>query len=144
MGGVTGRQGVLTPPRHLIPPLVFPAVRISLIFTKDCSIYICTGYGHLFWLQIFPFIWVDALTLTADCSVYLILITDFFSFEMGLTAGATGQQRMLTPPRHLDDLTSGMSRGPCLLCSRICISCRFYEIDYSSLFMLFINYKNLQ
>jgi hypothetical protein len=29
--------------------------------------------------------------------------------------------------------------GPCLLCSRICISYRFYEIDYCSLFMLFTN-----
>ena len=58
--------------------------------------------------------------LTADFSVYLAGLTDFdygmfrsvhllwtlilttdIKFEMGLTAGVTGQQRMLTPPRHL-------------------------------------------
>jgi hypothetical protein len=30
--GVTGRQGMLIPPRYLIPPLVFPGTRASLIF----------------------------------------------------------------------------------------------------------------
>jgi hypothetical protein len=58
--------------------------------------------------------------LTADFSVYLAGLTDFdcgifrsvhllwtlnlttdIIFEMGLTAGVTGQQGMLTPPRHL-------------------------------------------
>jgi hypothetical protein len=34
--GVTGRQEMLTPPRHLIPPLVFPGVRVSLIFYSEC------------------------------------------------------------------------------------------------------------
>jgi hypothetical protein len=28
---VTGRQGMLTPPRHLIPPLVYPEVRVCPI-----------------------------------------------------------------------------------------------------------------
>jgi hypothetical protein len=36
--GVTGRQGMLTPTGHLIPPLVFPGVRVSLVFIVDCSI----------------------------------------------------------------------------------------------------------
>jgi hypothetical protein len=36
--GVTGQQGMLTPPWHLIPLLVFPGVRVSLIFTVDYSI----------------------------------------------------------------------------------------------------------
>jgi hypothetical protein len=31
MAGVTGQQGMLTPPWHLIPPLVFPGVRMDLI-----------------------------------------------------------------------------------------------------------------
>jgi hypothetical protein len=31
MVGVTGRQGMLTPPRHLIPPLVYPEVRVCTI-----------------------------------------------------------------------------------------------------------------
>ena len=30
--GVSGRQGMLTPPRHLIPHLVCPGVRISFVF----------------------------------------------------------------------------------------------------------------
>jgi hypothetical protein len=37
MADVTGRQEMLPPPRHLIPPLVFPGVRVSFIFTVDCS-----------------------------------------------------------------------------------------------------------
>jgi hypothetical protein len=36
--GLTGQQGMLTPPWHLIPPLVFPGVRVSLIFNVDYSI----------------------------------------------------------------------------------------------------------
>jgi hypothetical protein len=39
MAGVTGRQGMLNPPRHLISPLVFPEVRVSLIFNVECPIY---------------------------------------------------------------------------------------------------------
>jgi hypothetical protein len=52
--GVTSQQGILTPPRHPIPPLVFPGVRVSLICTTDYSM-------HLIW----------ALILSADLSVYL-------------------------------------------------------------------------
>jgi hypothetical protein len=29
--GVFGGQGMLTPPRHLIPPLVYPGIRVSPI-----------------------------------------------------------------------------------------------------------------
>jgi hypothetical protein len=32
---ITFQQGMLTPPWHLLPPLVFPGVRVSLIFTVD-------------------------------------------------------------------------------------------------------------
>jgi hypothetical protein len=53
-----------------------------------------------------------ALILTADSSLYLTELNDFdcglfrslnldtliFEFEMGLTAGVTGQQGMLIPP----------------------------------------------
>jgi hypothetical protein len=35
----TGRQGMFTPPWHLIPPLVFPGVRVSSMF------WICISYG---------------------------------------------------------------------------------------------------
>jgi hypothetical protein len=60
--GVTGRQGMLTPPRHLIPPLMFPWVRVSLIWSVGCSIY-------LHW----------TLILTADFPVYF---TIFFYHKM--------------------------------------------------------------
>jgi hypothetical protein len=58
--GVTGRQGMLTHPRHLIPPLVFPKVLVSMIFIMHCSIYL---------------IW--KLILTADFSVNMTGRTDF-------------------------------------------------------------------
>ena len=57
--GVTGQQGMLTPPRHLIPLLVFPGVRVSLIFNVDYLMYL---------------IWT--LILTADFSVNLTSCTD--------------------------------------------------------------------
>jgi hypothetical protein len=102
MVGVTGRQGMLTPPRHLIPPLVFPGVRVRLICSVDCSIYL---NWTLIWLQIFLFTWRNALLLTVDCSVCLIWTHWFslliFAFDMGLMAGVTSRQGMLTHPRHL-------------------------------------------
>jgi hypothetical protein len=48
IAGVTGRQGMLTPPRHLIPPLVYPEVRVCPIpkfvlptghEIDDCSLF---------------------------------------------------------------------------------------------------------
>jgi hypothetical protein len=101
--GVTGQQVLmLTLPWHLIPPLVFSGVHVSLIFTVDCFI---AWTGHWFWLQIFPLTWHGVLILTVDCSVYLILTHWFwlliFTFDMGCMAGATGRQGMLTPPWHL-------------------------------------------
>jgi hypothetical protein len=60
MAGVTGQQRMLTPTQHLIVPLVFPGVRVSLILTMDYFIYL---------------IWT--LILTADFSVYLAVLTDF-------------------------------------------------------------------
>ena len=59
-GFVTGQQGMLTPPRHLILPLVFPVVCVSLIFNVDHFIYL-----------------ICALILTADFSVYLASLIDF-------------------------------------------------------------------
>jgi hypothetical protein len=45
MAGVTRRQGMLTPPWHLIPPLVFPGVHVNLIVTVDRSIFLIrTGF----------------------------------------------------------------------------------------------------
>jgi hypothetical protein len=61
MAGVTGQQRMLTPPRHLILPLVTPEVCVSLIIS-------CTWYGHWFLLRIVPFY----LTGIADFDCVLI------------------------------------------------------------------------
>jgi ABC-type proline/glycine betaine transport system permease subunit len=58
--GVTGQQRMLTLPRHLNLPLVFPGVRVSLVFTVDYSMYL-----------------IKALILTVDFSVYLAGLSDF-------------------------------------------------------------------
>jgi hypothetical protein len=39
--GVTGRQGMLAPPRHLIPPPVFPVVCSSPMISLTCNSYLC-------------------------------------------------------------------------------------------------------
>jgi hypothetical protein len=57
---LTGQQRILTPSRHLMLPLVFPGVLVSLIFTVDYFIYL-----------------LCALIFTADFSVYLAWLTDF-------------------------------------------------------------------
>jgi hypothetical protein len=49
-----------TPPRHLIPPLMFPGVRVRLLFTVNFSIYLNL-----------------TLILTADFSVYVTRRADF-------------------------------------------------------------------
>jgi hypothetical protein len=59
ISGVAGRQGMRTPPRQLVRPLVFPGFSVSLIFTVDYSIY-------LTW----------TLILTADLSIYLTVRND--------------------------------------------------------------------
>jgi hypothetical protein len=51
---------MLNPPQHLIQPLVFPGVRVSLICTVDYSVYV-----------------ICAQILTADFSVYLAGLADF-------------------------------------------------------------------
>jgi hypothetical protein len=66
---VAGWQGVLTPPRHLIPPLVYPKVRVcphSLMWISygtyeidDCSL--CNMYAIWFKIQDLPVI--DTRTL---------------------------------------------------------------------------------
>jgi hypothetical protein len=55
--------------------------------------------------------------------------------ELGFTAGVTGRQGILTPPKHPDP-TFSIARGPCLSYSQICITYRACEIDDWSLFML--------
>jgi hypothetical protein len=39
--GVTGRQGMLTPPRHLIPPLLYPEIRVCPILKFVFPIGLC-------------------------------------------------------------------------------------------------------
>jgi hypothetical protein len=39
MASVTGRQGMLTPPRHLIPPLVYPEVDLCLPYSQNLIYY---------------------------------------------------------------------------------------------------------
>jgi hypothetical protein len=75
MAGVTGRQGMLTSPWNLIPPLVFPWVRVSLIFLWIVPF---TWSGHWFWLQNFPFSLLDAQILTADDSSVSLIWTHWF------------------------------------------------------------------
>jgi hypothetical protein len=47
--GVTGRQGILTPPRHLIPSLVYPEVRVcsvlGFVFPAGFLILITVRYS---------------------------------------------------------------------------------------------------
>jgi hypothetical protein len=38
--GATGGQGMLTPPRHLIPPPIFPGVRVSPFVYLTCNSYL--------------------------------------------------------------------------------------------------------
>ena len=45
--GVTGLQGILTPPWHLIPPPVFPGVRVSPF--GNSYLYFETDYSSVSW-----------------------------------------------------------------------------------------------
>jgi hypothetical protein len=47
--GATGQQGMLTP-RHLIPPPVYPGVRVSPFIFLTCNSYLCfeTDLVHFF------------------------------------------------------------------------------------------------
>jgi hypothetical protein len=99
-GGCDRSTGDAYSRSHLIPPLVFPGVHVSLIFTVlwiDLDMDFDCGF--------LPSARSDALILTASSAVHLIETHWFwlmaFVFKMGLTVGATGQQGMLTPPRHL-------------------------------------------
>jgi hypothetical protein len=76
------------------------------------------------------------LILTAACSVYLTWTHWFwllnFAIEMGHTAGATVQQGMLTPPRHLipPPVFPGVRFGQFVYLT--CNSYLNFETDYSS------------
>jgi hypothetical protein len=131
--GVNGQQGMLTPPWHLIPPLVFPGVRVSLIFTVGFSI---TWTGQWFWLRNFPFAWQGELILTADCSVYLIWTHWFWLLISRLIWGA---QRVRPVSRGCLLLHGTWShfwyiQRSVYAHSLICISYKTYKVDYWSLF----------
>jgi hypothetical protein len=46
VGGVTGRQGMLTPPGHVIPLSVCPGVRVSQFLSLTCNSYLCFETDH--------------------------------------------------------------------------------------------------
>jgi hypothetical protein len=79
--------------------------------------------------------WLDSPILTADSSVHRLwayrLWLPILKFEMGLTAGVTGQQRMLTSPKHLipPPVFPGVRVSPCVYLT--CISYLNFETDYS-------------
>jgi hypothetical protein len=73
-----------------------------------CGLFHVPDLGTDFDCGFFCLPLLDSLILTAGCSIHLIwthwiwlLSLPIFEFEMGLTAGVTGQQGMLTLPRHL-------------------------------------------
>jgi hypothetical protein len=69
MESVTSQQRMLTLPRYMILHLVFPGVRVNLIFTEDYSMYLIwaliltadffrlSDWTHWFWLRIVLFTW---------------------------------------------------------------------------------------
>jgi hypothetical protein len=57
--GVTGRQGILTPPRHMIPPLVCPEGRVCSVLGFVFS----TGFMRLIKLFV---IYAILVIITAD------------------------------------------------------------------------------
>jgi hypothetical protein len=129
--GVTGQQGMLTPP-YLIPPLAFPGVRVNLPFTVDYSII---WTGHWFWLQIFPFTW----PWVTKFLLKIVLFTwfrhsDFHYWFLRLIWGA----RRTRPVRRRYLLLHGTwshlwsIQWPMYAHSLICISYRTNEIDYCS------------
>jgi hypothetical protein len=44
--GVMDQQGMLTPPRHLIPSLVYPGIRISPFIYLTCNTYLFIETDH--------------------------------------------------------------------------------------------------
>jgi hypothetical protein len=60
---VTGQQRMLTPPWHLMLPLVFPGVRVSLIFTVK---YILPDLDSPMLTADFSVYWLDSPILTAE------------------------------------------------------------------------------
>jgi hypothetical protein len=109
--GLTDWKVMLTPPWHLIPPLVISGIHVSLICIVDCSIY-------LIWTLIltadFSFSWLDTLILTADCSVCQIWTYWFWHWLL-----KWGSQLVWPVDRRCLLLlftwsTSDIFRGPCL------------------------------
>jgi hypothetical protein len=85
---------------------------------------------HWYWLELLCFlIYIQGSRWLWPLNRGCLLLLDTWS---QLTAGVTGRQEMLTPPRHLIPPLC-----PCLPYSQICISYRTYEIDDCSLSMLF-------
>jgi hypothetical protein len=58
--GATGQQGMLTPPRHLIPPPVYPGVRVNpfAYLTFNSYLNFETDYSSVSW----PYDYVNCVT----------------------------------------------------------------------------------
>jgi hypothetical protein len=74
-GGWTGRQGMLTPPWHLIPPLIYSEVRV-----RHSPICISNGTHEIDY-----------------CSLFFVISLPI-DFCVWNGAGVTGQVGILTPP----------------------------------------------
>jgi hypothetical protein len=69
MAGVTGRQGMLTPPKHLIPPLVYPEVRVCPILKfvsptyeiDDFSLFMLFHYSYMYREKTSIYIYICAI-----------------------------------------------------------------------------------
>jgi hypothetical protein len=70
--GVTGQQGMLTPPSHLILPLVCPGVHVCPIFR------ICISYGfmRLISVRYIPLSFNTLLTLPIDILENIVICYD--------------------------------------------------------------------
>jgi hypothetical protein len=90
LAGVASQKSMLTPPWHLICPLVTPGVCVNLILTADCSFYLILSCWYR--LRIVSF------TLCIHTDVPLLLLAH--RFWNRAHSVVTGQQRMFISPWH--------------------------------------------
>jgi hypothetical protein len=79
MVGVTGQQGLLAPPVHLIPPLVYPEVRVCPILkliicifystyeNDDCSLLMLCNYNYYYCAYYYILAFFYMLTRRQSC-----------------------------------------------------------------------------
>jgi hypothetical protein len=138
--GMTGHQGMLTSPRYLIPPQVFPGVFVSLLITVDCSNYMYMNWALIFTVEFSVYLskhsGLDSLFFRFPNLDMMNLATDF-EFEMEAQSGCDRlAEDALTPPRYLIPPLVFSGVRVCRI-FRIYISCRICETDYYSLYYPF-------